>query len=139
MYIYIYIYIYTIYIYIYIHIFVYVYISLAKWAEYLGWETGIQSEVESYQRLKKWYIMPPCLTLGIIRNVSMVKWLNLRKGVIAIEKGAFWLPLTMVANFTYLYIYMYIYIYIYGFFFLFNGILTLFRLFNAKANLLEEQ
>ena len=29
-------------------------------------ETGIQSLVESYQRLKKWYLMPSCLTLGII-------------------------------------------------------------------------
>ena len=24
-------------------------------------------QVESYQRLKKWCLMPPCLTLGIIR------------------------------------------------------------------------
>ena len=23
---------------------------------------GVQSQVESYQRLKKWYLMPPCLT-----------------------------------------------------------------------------
>ena len=23
-------------------------------------ETGVQSQVESYQRLKKWYLMPPC-------------------------------------------------------------------------------
>ena len=26
-----------------------------------------QSHVESYQRLKKWYLMPPCLTFSIIR------------------------------------------------------------------------
>ena len=32
-------------------------------------------------------------------------------GVVAIEKGAFGLPSTMVANFTYIYIYIYIYIY----------------------------
>ena len=32
-----------------------------------------QPQVESYQRLKKWYLIPPCLTLGIISNVSMVK------------------------------------------------------------------
>ena len=25
-------------------------------------ETWVQSQVESYQRLKKWYLMPPCLT-----------------------------------------------------------------------------
>ena len=30
-------------------------------------ETRVQSQVESYQRLKKWYLMPPCLTLNIIR------------------------------------------------------------------------
>ena len=28
-------------------------------------ETGVQSQVESYQRLKKWYLMPPCLTLSL--------------------------------------------------------------------------
>ena len=26
----------------------------------------VQSQVESYQRLKKWYLMPPCLTLSNI-------------------------------------------------------------------------
>ena len=26
-------------------------------------EMGVQSQVESYQRLKKWYLMPPCLAL----------------------------------------------------------------------------
>ena len=30
-------------------------------------ETGVQSQVESYQRLKKCYLIPPCLTLCIIR------------------------------------------------------------------------
>ena len=44
-------------------------------------ETRIQSQVESYQRLKKWYLMPPCLTLSIIRYGSRVKWSNLGKGV----------------------------------------------------------
>ena len=29
------------------------------------------------------------------------KWSNPGKGVVAIEKGAFWSPLTTVANFTY--------------------------------------
>ena len=37
------------------------------------WKTGVQSQVESYQRLKKWYLMPPCLTLSIIRYESRVK------------------------------------------------------------------
>ena len=30
-------------------------------------ETGVQSQVELYQRLKKLYLMPPCLTLSNIR------------------------------------------------------------------------
>ena len=38
-------------------------------------------QVESYQGLKKWYLMPPCLTLSIIRYRSRVKWSNLEKGV----------------------------------------------------------
>ena len=45
------------------------------------WETGIQSQVDSYQRLKKWYLMTPCLTLSIIRYGSWVKWSNLGNGV----------------------------------------------------------
>ena len=69
-------------------------------------ETWVQSQVESYQ---KWYLIPPCLTLSNIRYVSREKWSNpgkgvvptLHLGVVAIEKGAFWSPSTMVANFTY--------------------------------------
>ena len=35
---------------------------LAKRLERLpmAWETRVQSQVESYQRLKKWYLMLPC-------------------------------------------------------------------------------
>ena len=44
-------------------------------------ETWVQSQVESYQRLKKWYLMPSCLTLSIIRYGSRVKWSNPGKGV----------------------------------------------------------
>ena len=45
-------------------------------------ETWVQSQVESYQRLKKkWYLIPPCLTLNNIRYVSSVKWSNSGKGV----------------------------------------------------------
>ena len=86
-------------------------------------ETGVQSQIESYQRLRKWFLIPPCLTLSIIRYVSRVKWSNpgkgvassLHLGVVAIEKGAFGSPSTAVTNFTLLtniYIYIYIYIYI---------------------------
>ena len=71
------------------------------------WETGVQSQVESYQRLKKWYFMPPCLTLSIIRYGSRVKWSNpgkgvahpLHLGIVAIEKEAFGSPSTTVSNF----------------------------------------
>ena len=44
-------------------------------------ETRVQYQVESYQRLKKWYLMLPCLTLSIIRYGSRVKWSNPGKGV----------------------------------------------------------
>ena len=44
-------------------------------------ETWVQSQVKSYQRLKKLYLMPPCLTLSIIRYGSRVKWVNPVKGV----------------------------------------------------------
>ena len=65
-------------------------------------ETGVQSHVESYQRLKKWYLMPPCLILSIIR----IKWNNLRNGVAPSSmpqccsywKGSLWVTL-----FTYFY------------------------------------
>ena len=46
----------------------------------MAWETRIQSQVELYQRLQKWYLMPPCLTLSTIRYVSRVKWKNPGKG-----------------------------------------------------------
>ena len=67
-------------------------------------KSGVQSPVESYKRLKKWYLIPPCLTLSIIRYVSRVTWSNpgkavapsLHLGVVAIEKGAL---KSTVANF----------------------------------------
>ena len=50
-------------------------IPIASWLECspMAWENWVQSQVESYQRLKKWYLMPPCLTLSIIRYGSRVK------------------------------------------------------------------
>ena len=45
-------------------------------------ETRVQSQVESYQILTKWYLMPPSLTLSIIRCRSRVKWSYPRKGVV---------------------------------------------------------
>ena len=60
-----------------------------------------ESWVESYQRLKKWYLIPPYLTLGIIRYRSRVKWSNPRKGVAPFPtprcssywKGSLWVTL----------------------------------------------
>ena len=60
-----------------IAIYIYVCIECSPMAR----ETWVQSQVESYQRLKKWYLMPPCLTLSIIRYGSRVKWSNPGKGV----------------------------------------------------------
>ena len=42
----------------------------------------VQSQLESYQRLKKWYLMLPCLTLSIIRYRSRIKWSNPWKGIV---------------------------------------------------------
>ena len=47
----------------------------------MAWETWVQSQVESYQRLKKRFLVPPCLTLSIMRYKSRVKWSNPGKGV----------------------------------------------------------
>ena len=57
--------------------------SFAEWVECspMVRETWVQSQVASYQRLLKWYLIPPCLTLSNIRYVSRVKWSNPGKGV----------------------------------------------------------
>ena len=83
-----------VYIYIYIYIYcrtnvlcvdgilrVFIYIYIERECSPMARETWVQSQVESYQRLKKWYLMPPCLTLSIIRYGSRVKWSNPGKGV----------------------------------------------------------
>ena len=65
-------------------------------------EIGVQSQVKSYQRLKKWYLMLPSLTLSVIKYKSRVKWSYPGKGVapslhlsvVANEKGAFRSPST---------------------------------------------
>ena len=48
----------------------------------MAWETSVQSQVELYQRLKKWYLMTPFLILSIIRYGSRVKWVNPGKRVV---------------------------------------------------------
>ena len=72
------------------------------------WETRVQSLVESYQRLKKWYLMLPCLTQHykvcikgkVEQSRERSSALSLDITVVAIERGAFGSPSTMVANFT---------------------------------------
>ena len=77
-------------------------------------ETGIQSQVESYQGLKKWYLMPTCLTLSIITFGSRVNRAiqgkeehpNLHFSVVAMEKGAYGSPSTTILQLIYIYIYV---------------------------------
>ena len=44
--------------------------------------TWVQSQFVSYQRLLKWHLIPPCLSLSNIRYISRVKWNNPGKGVV---------------------------------------------------------
>ena len=73
-------------------------------------ETWVQSQVESYQRLKKMVLDASLLNIqhykvrikGKVEQSRERISAPLHIGVAAIEKGAFGLPSTMVANFTYL-------------------------------------
>ena len=84
-------------------------------------ETWVQSLVESYQRLRKWHLITPCLTLSIIRYRSRVKWSNPGNGVASSPtlwcssylKGRLGVTLNYDRQFYFIYIYVYIYIYIY--------------------------
>ena len=81
---------------------------LASWLECspMVWETGVQSQVESYQRLKKMVLDASLLNTGIIKYGSRVSGAIQGKelhppphlGVVAIEKGAFGSLLTMVGQ-----------------------------------------
>ena len=57
---------------------------LVQWIECspIAWETGVQSQVKSYQTLKKWFLTSHCLTLSITRYLSRVKWSNPGKVVV---------------------------------------------------------
>ena len=85
----------------------------------MSWEAWVQSQVESYQRLKKWYLMPPCLILSIIRYGSRVKWSNPGKGVVpsptpwcsSYQKGSLWVTLDYGHQLYFFTLYIYIYIY----------------------------
>ena len=82
-------------------------------------EIGVQSQVGSYQRLKKMVLDTSLLNtqhykVRIKSKLEQSPYTSvyrppLHLGVVAIEKGTFGPPSTMVAN---LYIYIYIYIYI---------------------------
>ena len=62
------------------------------------WETGVQFQVKW---LNKWYLIPPCLLLRIIRYGSRVKWSNPGNEVAPSStpqcnsywKGSFWVTL----------------------------------------------
>ena len=62
---------------------------------------GPETRVLSYQRFKKWYLMPPSLTLSIIKYGSKVKRGNPGKGVASsptpwcdsYRKGSLWVTL----------------------------------------------
>ena len=79
------------------------------------WETGVQSLVESYQRLKKMILDAALLNTQYykVRIKGKVEpfreWSSALSctSVVAIEKGAFESPLTKVANFTYYLPYIY--------------------------------
>ena len=47
----------------------------------LGDYGSIQGEVIPKIKKKKWFLIPPCLTLSMIRYISRVKWSNPGKGV----------------------------------------------------------
>ena len=59
------------------HIYIYIYahcsIGIMVWMFAYGPRDGVQSQLESFQRPKKWYLIP-CLTLGIIwyREMSSI-------------------------------------------------------------------
>ena len=67
----------------------------------MTWETKVQSQVVSCQKIKKWYLIPSCLTLSIIRYGSRVKWNTAGKRVVpsptprcsSYWKGTLWVTL----------------------------------------------
>ena len=65
-----------------IYIYIYIYIWPLGLLGRVFTNGLVQSQVKSYQRLKKWYLISPCLTLSIVRYISRIKWSNLRKGVV---------------------------------------------------------
>ena len=95
--------------------------SFVKWLECspMVWDTGVQSWSSHTKDSKKWYLMPPCLTLSIIRYESRAKWSNLKRASSSpipwcwcYWKGSLRVALNYNQPTTTAYIYIYIYIYI---------------------------
>ena len=96
------------------------YLDILKFLNILGlpiaWKTGVQFQVKLYQRVRKWYLMLPCLTLSIIRYRSKVKWGNPGKGAAPLPTSrcsSYWKGSFRVTDYGCQLYYIYIYIYIY--------------------------
>ena len=95
------------------HIYIYIYIPDIGIIVRMFAKCPVQSQVMSYQRLKKWYLMPPCLTLSIIRYRSKVK--GGKPGKRAAPSSTLWcssyrkgrLGVTLDNGLIYIYIYLY--------------------------------
>ena len=119
----IYIYIY-IYIYMYIYIYIYIYQAMGLMSRVFTNGPGDQDLIPGRVIPKTQKMVLDAALLNTqhykVRIKGKVEQSKERSstpthtylGVVAIEKGAFGFPLTIVANFTYIYIYIYIYIYV---------------------------
>ena len=114
-YIYIYIYIYIcvcvcvcvcVHIHIYIYIYIYILVLRVE-SSPVARETGVQSQVESYQRLQKWY--------SIRRIKRKEQCALIHFGVVANEKRAFGSPSTNTNLHTHTHTHTHTYIYIYNY------------------------
>ena len=73
-------------------------------------EIWVQSQVESYQRFKKWYLMLSCLTLSNIRYVSRVRGSNPGKEVVlslTLRCSSYWKGSLRVALYYSLQLYLF--------------------------------
>ena len=103
-------------VYIYIYIYIYIYRSFSIMVRMFAYSPGnwVSLSDQVITKTKKWYLMPLCLILSIIRYVSRVSeaiqgkaWrLLLLLGVVAIEKRAFGSP--RLRSLSYIYIYIYV-------------------------------
>ena len=57
-------------------IYIYIYWAISLMSRLFANGPGELGSIESHQRLKKWYLMPPSFSLTIIRWGSRVKWSN---------------------------------------------------------------